>query len=345
MSTAQATVAEANASIFDIIRSNPQKRLYCHPLEWTHDHQRLLIGKWVEERPQQDDDEEKDADAVPQSAATTTPLWDTDLPYYISVLAGDGSSFVKHPIMIGLVHRNSRLKHWTDWAMSNNANPPTLPLFFSNKEVTRLPVQCVFFNPKPNWLAKLAYLAEDDITSARRRYFVRPVARQDPKCRKDRKGRRVRKVRKRLNEFVRRLQEIKLNKAMPSACLEDPYITAALIAMAQQQQRSPALPPTDVIKVQLLLTLAGSQTHIYLFTGLIPMSFLNRFDSPNQSPLSSSTSISARPCLSYSRIAFEPYDSFPARLLSVVDLDHDAVLDDNRKPVAATRGSEITESS
>lgn len=240
--TAQETIAETSTSIYNIIRSNPHKRLYCHPLEWTRDHQRLLIGKWIEQSPQQDEDfEENDAHgAHRQSAATTTITSQiADFPaYHIGILASNTPSCMEHPVVIRLMHHNSRLQHWRDWAMSKDANPPTLPLFFSNKEVTRLPVQCVFFSPEPNWAAKLAYLTEDDITLFRRRYFIRPCARQDPKCRKPHRGRR-----KRPNEFVRRLQEIKLNKAMPSTCLEDPYITAVLIAMAQQQQRLCIPPP------------------------------------------------------------------------------------------------------
>lgn len=166
--TAQETNAEINSSIFDIIRSNLHKRLYCHFLEWTHDHQCLLIGKWIEQSPQQDEDfEENDAHgAHRQSAATTTITSQiADFPaYHIGILASNTPSRMKHPVVIRLMHHNSRLQHWRDWAMSKDANPPTLLLFFSNKEVTRLPVQCVFFSPEPNWAAKLAYLAEDDIT-------------------------------------------------------------------------------------------------------------------------------------------------------------------------------------
>ncbi|KAK4202194.1 hypothetical protein QBC40DRAFT_46356 [Triangularia verruculosa] len=77
-----------------------------------------------------------------------------------------------------------------------------------------------------------------------------------------------------------RLQRKRRRRLRPAKDIEDPYIAAVLIALAQEQYyRDQAAPTGPDPKVHLL---AAKGDNLYFYTALIPSHFLDRFDQPTQ---------------------------------------------------------------
>ncbi|KAK4642428.1 hypothetical protein QC761_0084460 [Podospora bellae-mahoneyi] len=83
---------------------------------------------------------------------------------------------------------------------------------------------------------------------------------------------------RRLNSPVAWAQHKRQRSLRPAKDIEDPYIAAGLIALAQEQYYQDQSRP-DHYKVRLL---AAKDDNLYFYTALIPSHFLDRFDRPSQ---------------------------------------------------------------
>ncbi|KAK4676067.1 hypothetical protein QC764_0084640 [Podospora pseudoanserina] len=83
---------------------------------------------------------------------------------------------------------------------------------------------------------------------------------------------------RRLNSPVARAQHKRQRRLRPAKDIEDPYIAAVLIALAQEQSYQDQSRP-DHYKVHLL---AAKDDNLYFYTALIPSHFLDRLDRPSQ---------------------------------------------------------------
>ncbi|KAK1958582.1 hypothetical protein LY78DRAFT_674311 [Colletotrichum sublineola] len=108
-----------------------------------------------------------------------------------------------------------------------------------------------------------------------------------------------------------------LAQITPSNPLEDPYILAVLIAIAQSQQRRYAqarlLPATQSFQVYVVVTDAKEKSYLVVYTADVPVVFLDRLATPHKRPRDACHLVV---CLV--DIPFEPYSSFPERLTHVV---------------------------
>ncbi|KAK2006253.1 hypothetical protein LZ32DRAFT_623080 [Colletotrichum eremochloae] len=114
-----------------------------------------------------------------------------------------------------------------------------------------------------------------------------------------------------------RIYDKMLAQITPSNPLEDPYILAVLIAIAQSQQRRYAqarlLPATQSFQVYVVVTDAKEKSHLVVYTADVPVVFLDRLATPHERPRDACHLV-----VRSVDIPFEPYSSFPERLTHVV---------------------------
>ncbi|KAI1736642.1 hypothetical protein F4680DRAFT_252906 [Xylaria scruposa] len=110
----------------------------------------------------------------------------------------------------------------------------------------------------------------------------------------------------------------------------EPCISAILIAMAQRSGSS--TDDSELLKTQLLFTTHRDEDNMYVYTAHISRLLLERFQYPNQLPITCAGS-STMPCLiklRHQRVPYKPFDTFRHRLLAAVSITATTVKKDDR---------------
>ncbi|KAK3694151.1 hypothetical protein B0T22DRAFT_506369 [Podospora appendiculata] len=122
---------------------------------------------------------------------------------------------------------------------------------------------------------------------------------------------------------------------LPKTRLEDPYIAAVLIAIAQEQRlhgkgenkkskKQDEIYPTDAtteatsasILSMMLITRPKDAKWLYIYTSKVPSAFLERLDHPSRPPAQASSGLEMA---IYRRwLAFKPYETLSQRLVTVL---------------------------
>ncbi|GJC88581.1 hypothetical protein ColLi_11419 [Colletotrichum liriopes] len=112
------------------------------------------------------------------------------------------------------------------------------------------------------------------------------------------------------------LYTLRLSQLTPTNPRRDPYVTALLIAIAQEKRRAmrrrARSPPLNgqSFRVHVLLSDAANKSHIFVYTADIAESFLNKLDHPRVRPRDAPSV----PVQTYT-IPYEPYASLQQRLI------------------------------
>ncbi|EEP81834.1 predicted protein [Uncinocarpus reesii 1704] len=126
---------------------------------------------------------------------------------------------------------------------------------------------------------------------------------------------------RRYSKSTSALIDLKLKKLTPSNPLQDPYILALLIALAQQQRSAlqQTCPKEQDIRPtfssQVLLIDPSDKANIHLFTADISSSFLDKFKFPSIPP---STSPSLLVSVRHMMVPYKPSETFRSRIFPLL---------------------------
>ncbi|KAK0736567.1 hypothetical protein B0T21DRAFT_181905 [Apiosordaria backusii] len=259
------------SSINGILRENNRDRLFVCPLQWTSQHL-LLLGFQFRKTVRCKSKTKNTGSRAPDGALLTKSITcavNDLLHAYSSELK---TLSVRRLLQAyGIHHSNSDLS-----------------IRFAQCIVATLQTDGVFSCSSSSLDAPtLAYLDLGATASRRNMTIKMPRTRTVP------------------NPPVARLQQIRTRRLQPTNELEDPYIAAVLIALAQGRRHGQDTSTTLEYKVHLLaLPATNARTapsHLYFYTALIPQAFLDRFDYPSR----------YSPCdpilISYCRIPLKPF--------------------------------------
>ncbi|KAK1991694.1 hypothetical protein LX36DRAFT_753436 [Colletotrichum falcatum] len=293
----------AARSVRSLIRLHPRERLFVTPLHWTPRHVDLLSCTFIHSTS---------SDASWRLSPPSSPLDDCNLSHdadidgpspnpstrpqiesHIKTLAG-GKPPVAKAVALGhvlLSNGPASYKRTTD----------QLIFRFQGHRI-RMPTEATFSCSQPTLssvtLPTLAYLDRDTIHRRRERsleYICNPPS-------------------GRSSHSTWRLYKKRLEQITPPNSLQDPYILAMLIALAQSQRRqAPLTSATQSFQVYVVVTDAKEKSHLVVYTADVPVAFLDRLTTPHKRPRAA-CHLTVR---SFD-IPFEPYPSFPQRLAQAV---------------------------
>ncbi|KAK1573494.1 uncharacterized protein LY79DRAFT_411075 [Colletotrichum navitas] len=326
-------------SIASIIRSHPHERLFVRPLHWTLRHVNDLLGcSFIHHKsspplsrlsPPSSPNRKLDSSTVLR-AQTTTGI-DVSSPkvvprphpspndQHVRILAQGRSLFAKAAALSALVSNGPAALERTSKQLIFHFDGHSIPMPAS-----------IFSRPQPTLppggtLPILAFLHRLDIQRSREaslEYILCPPPSRRP------------------SSPTARLYDKRLAQTTPSDPLQDPYILAMLIALAQSQQRQYArarllsttqsfqvclspllsrssiahgLTPTLATQVHVIVSDTKVKSHLVLYTADVPSVFLDRLTSPHKRP-HAAHHLAIRSI----DIPFQPYSSFLERLTQTV---------------------------
>ncbi|CAG9947958.1 unnamed protein product [Clonostachys rosea f. rosea IK726] len=267
-------------SIYAIMRQHCRSRLYVPPICWTLEHLELLGCEFSSKEVPQNERRRKspnsDVSQVSDDGTVAVEKMDTTLGYAVRAarllsrpcaMEGRVSAVISILAACGIEARE----------MHNS-----LPFHF-DRRIVSIQTDGIFTSESAT--VSLAYINLDVLHSLRSQHIRQKFL---PRTR----------VRGRLNSPVASLIRKNICRLKPENEIVDPYIVAALIALAQHQYRrreqlrsntATGVPSTEQencfprpFKVHLLAVPGIAARELYLYAARIPPAFLDKFDQPSK---------------------------------------------------------------
>ncbi|KAK0655492.1 hypothetical protein B0T16DRAFT_397113 [Cercophora newfieldiana] len=257
-------------SINSILRANNRERIYQHPLRWSSRHLELLNCYFRQKEAVCGSDRSVEQSGQQPGAAKLTTA---------AILRVAELSLFKCTTEFRTLTIQYALEEHGIRRSSLN-----LPFWFHQQPVTTLETDGVFSSPDSTSPA-LAYLDLRSLESRRHKSI------------------RLSTSTNRYNAPVSRLVQRERYRLRPETEVEDPYIVAVLIALAQSRRRLQNKTGDNVdglgksapcFEVHLLALSAAGALSLCFYTACIPATFLDRFDQPSRYFPSQSLSITYR---------------------------------------------------
>ncbi|KAK3293973.1 uncharacterized protein B0H64DRAFT_462295 [Chaetomium fimeti] len=264
------------SSLNDILRENSRHRLFVRPWKWTSRHLRLLDCRFLLEKGERKS-EVMDTESSVQDGLTISQQ--QKRPGHLSseevATAIDHLSCDSHRLRLSAIGLLLSDHGFHQRPCSN------LYFYFHQRIVTTLRIDGLFSFPSSRSdIPPLAYLDLKKLRS-RGEMLVVPSASRRP------------------NPPVARLRLKHQRRFRPANEIEDPYIVAVLVALAQKRQQYRFRNLAADLKVHVLVLPTDAQ-RFFFYTARFSAPFLNRFDQPSKyfpgDPL----------CISYCSIPFAP---------------------------------------